>query len=130
VTGSSADERLQVFPVKMTQEAIYVDSGAAPQSIATTRGGADTSLENNNVFAVQPSVYVQGSEQDASSGDGLSTALTLSVAISCFAIIATAGTATALFYEDFVLLGGFWLLMLVAGGYFAYQFQQGRSEQS
>lgn len=106
-------------------------------AVAPTRGGADTSLENNNVFAVQPAVYVEGSEAaravaaetgTAADAGGLSTALTFTVAISAFGIVATAGTATALFYEDFILLGAFWAFMLAVGGFFVFQYSQQRKE--
>jgi hypothetical protein len=121
---------MQIYPVQLTQDAIKVSLDSAASSMATTRGGSDSSLESNNVFATQPTVYLQGSDADEAGGSALSTALTLTVAISCFAIIATAGTATALFYEDFVLLGAFWALLLVCGGYFAYQYLEGRKDSA
>lgn len=127
--------KLPIYPVKLTQEAIQVSLDGAT-AVAPTRGGADTSLENNNVFAVQPAVYVEGTEAaesvaaDAGAGGSgtLSTALTFTVAISAFGIVATAGTATALYYEDFILLGGFWAFMLAVGGFFAFQYAQQTKE--
>lgn len=53
----------QIFPVKLAQEAIYVDVSISTQKglkAAAGRGGAGTSIENNNVFAVQPTVYFEG----------------------------------------------------------------------
>lgn len=45
---------LQVYPVKLTQQAICVDvSGSTKVATRSDRGGAGTSLENNNVFTVQ-----------------------------------------------------------------------------
>ena len=44
------------------QDAILIDvSGSAVfgRSEDQTRGGADTSLENNNVYSVEPKVYVE-----------------------------------------------------------------------
>jgi len=128
-------DMMQIYPVKLTQEAIQVSLDGAT-AVAPTRGGADTSLENNNVFAVQPAVYVEGTEAaesvaaDAGAGGSgtLSTALTFTVAISAFGIVATAGTATALYYEDFILLGGFWAFMLAVGGFFAFQYAQQTKE--
>eukprot|EP00892_Ulva_mutabilis_P009094 jgi/Ulvmu1/6557/UM003_0193.1 len=130
--------KLPIYPVKLAQDSIQVslEGGTA---VAPTRGGADTSLESNNVFAVQPTVYVEGteaaevvaSETKAAGGGGsstLSTALTFTVAISAFGIVATAGTATALYYEDFILLGGFWAFMLAVGGFFAFQYNQQKNE--
>lgn len=126
---------VQIYPVKLTKDAIQVSMEGAT-AMAPTRGGADTSLENNNVFAVQPTVYVEGSEaaevmasETGAGGSGnLSTALTFTVAISAFGIVATAGTATALYYEDFILLGGFWAFMLAVGGFFAFQYAQQKNE--
>lgn len=52
---------LDVYPVKLTQDAILVDvSGAATTKFKSSRGGSDTSIDNNNVFALQPRVYVEG----------------------------------------------------------------------
>jgi hypothetical protein len=43
----------QIFPVKLTQEAIFVDvTGAKFARAADARGGSRTSAENNNVFSV------------------------------------------------------------------------------
>lgn len=55
---------LDIYPVKLTQDAIYVDVGAAASSRAyqTTRGGADSSIERNNVYALQPKSYIQGQD--------------------------------------------------------------------
>lgn len=33
-----------------------------------TRGGADSSLERNNVYALQPRVYVEGSQESGQEG--------------------------------------------------------------
>lgn len=45
---------LQVYPVKLTQQAICVDvSSSTKVATRSDRGGAGTSLENNNVFTVQ-----------------------------------------------------------------------------
>lgn len=118
---------MQIYPVKLTQDAILISFGR-DAAVATTRGGADTSLESNNVFALQPQVYVAGSEQDESAGASSSapvdvaTVATFSVAIAAFGIVAVAGTASCLYLEDPVLLGGFWAVMLGLGGLFTYQF--------
>lgn len=55
---------LDIYPVKLTQDAIYVDVGSAASSRAyqTTRGGADSSIERNNVYALQPKSYIQGQD--------------------------------------------------------------------
>lgn len=55
---------LDIYPIKLTQDAIYVDVGAAASSRAyqSTRGGADSSIERNNVYALQPKSYIQGQD--------------------------------------------------------------------
>ena len=55
---------LDIYPVKLTQDAIYIDVGAAASSRAyqSTRGGADSSAERNNVYALQPRSYIQGQD--------------------------------------------------------------------
>lgn len=51
----------QIFPVKLTQEAIFVDVSTAQfRGPAGNRGGAGTSIDNNNVFTVGPTVYFDG----------------------------------------------------------------------
>ena len=78
-------------------------------------------------------MYIENSERDETQGArpaGLSTVLTFTVSIAAFAIVATAGTATALFYEDFLLLGAFWTLLFVSGGYFTYQYYQTRDKSA
>ncbi len=49
----------QIYPVKLSQQAVYVDVTNS-SSAKRERGGANTSLENNNVFTVQPTVYFEG----------------------------------------------------------------------
>ena len=65
---------LDIFPIKLTQEAIYVDVERAATSRAyqSTRGGADSSAERNNVYAIQPKSYIQG--QDPSGDKTVRTA--------------------------------------------------------
>lgn len=123
--------RLQIYPVKLTQDAIMV-SVAGVSGTAATRGGADTSLESNNVFALMPPSYVAGSDQDdvpaSTSPIDASTAATFSVAIAAFGIVAVAGTVTSFYFEDMVLLGAFWAVMLGFGGYFTWQYQVNKAE--
>jgi nitrite reductase/ring-hydroxylating ferredoxin subunit len=62
LTPVSTCRNLEIYPVKLTQDAIGVDvSGGALQagSANVTKGGSDTSLENNNVYGLEPKVYVE-----------------------------------------------------------------------
>jgi hypothetical protein len=59
ITPASLCRPLEIFPVKLTQEAILVNVSTGKLGTAA-KGGAGTSIENNNVFAVQPTVYFEG----------------------------------------------------------------------
>ena len=70
---------------------------------------AGTSLENNNVFTVQPNVYFDGmdpSKEEASLYADESTMkqealnpATVTIGIVALGIVAVAGSATAIYYE-------------------------------
>ena len=77
---------LDIYPVKLTQDAIYVDVGRAASSRAyqSTKGGADSSAERNNVYALQPRSYIQGQDP---SGDKR---------VSCCMVVAPYGSAVML----------------------------------
>ena len=64
LTPSDTCRPLDIYPVKMTQEAIQVDiaDASTTRSYASTRGGSDTSIDKNNVYALQPKSYLQGTE--------------------------------------------------------------------
>lgn len=81
-----------------------------------TAAAAGTSLENNNVFTVQPNVYFEGmdpSTESASMYADESTMkeaplnpATVTVGIVALGIVAVAGSATAIYYEV-----GLWVLL-------------------
>lgn len=92
---------MAMYPVKLTQQAISVDITRSNVKVATRsdRGGAGTSLENNNVFTVQPNVYFEGmdpaKEQASVLQDGPKTfnpAIAATAVIACGAV-AVVGTA-------------------------------------
>ena len=66
ITPKDTVRAMDIFPVKLTQDAILVDvSGAATTKFqGAGRGGADTSIDANNVFALQPRTYLEGSGPD------------------------------------------------------------------
>jgi len=77
-------------------------------------GPAGTSLENNNVFTVQPNVYFEGMDPSTESAsmyadestmkpEALNPA-TVTVGIVALGIVAVAGSATAIYYEVGALL--------------------------
>eukprot|EP01023_Acetabularia_acetabulum_P053964 TRINITY_DN605_c2_g1_i2.p2 TRINITY_DN605_c2_g1~~TRINITY_DN605_c2_g1_i2.p2 ORF type:complete len:351 (-),score=53.35 TRINITY_DN605_c2_g1_i2:268-1320(-) len=131
LTPSSTVRPLEIYPNQVVEDTIYVNVsqgtlGGVMNPVTT--GGTATSSEQNNVFGLQPQVYVEGSDKDSSGSSesqspvDVSTFATLVVAFSAVALIGTVGTAVSLFYEDYVLLGGFWAVILVFGGFFGYQF--------
>eukprot|EP00877_Chromochloris_zofingiensis_P005134 jgi/Chrzof1/14621/Cz09g09230.t1_TEF5 len=111
---------MDVYPIKLTQEAIYVDVGSAraPKSRAD-RGGAGTSLEGNNVFTVQPNVYFEGQDPTQESASMYATGVeegpinpaTVTIGIVAVGIVAVAGTATAIYYENVIALAAFWIVL-------------------
>jgi hypothetical protein len=70
---------------------------------------AGTSLENNNVFTVQPTVYFEGMDPATESASmyqdvdliasGPLNPATVTVGIVALGIVAVAGSATAIYYE-------------------------------
>lgn len=58
---------MDVYPVKLTQEAICVDvSGASKYaSVPRGRGGADSSIDANNVFADASKPYYEGQDPES-----------------------------------------------------------------
>lgn len=117
----------QIYPVKLTQEAIFVDVDAGTLGgirAARGRGGAGTSVENNNVFTVQPTVYFEGMDPtkesasvygDSSSGEAFNP-IVLITGVVAVGMTAVAGTAFAIYYENLTALIAFWVVFGVAVG--------------
>lgn len=121
-------KNLPVYPVKVEQDGIYVGipdntavsstssswTGAGPTSFKASLGGSDTSIDQNNVYAIEPTVYVEGTApgsytEDEPVVDIKAKPATVITAIVAVGIVAIAGTVTAIFYEQYVGLGLFWL---------------------
>ena len=81
LTPSDTCRPLDIYPVKMTQEAIQVDiaDASTTRSYASTRGGSDTSIDKNNVYALQPKSYLQGTEAPGTPAAGSRACLHLVV---------------------------------------------------
>ena len=113
---------MEVFPVLVRPDGIFVDvkNGSLGPDFraATTSGGSDTSLENNNVYAVEPRMYVQGEDgreialDDDDKDDAMSKMDpgTLAITIAAVAAGALGGSAVCVFYENYVALGALWLV--------------------
>ncbi|KAF8062044.1 OVA1 [Scenedesmus sp. PABB004] len=112
---------LDIYPVKLTQEALYVDVSNKRVRAYSDRGGAGTSLENNNVFTVQPTVYFEGMDPATESASmytdvdsmppGALNPATVTVGIVALGIVAVAGSATAIYYESVIGLAAFWVVL-------------------
>lgn len=100
------------------------------------RGGAGSSLENNNVFTTQPVVYFEGMDptREAATvyGAGKSKFNPAVVATGAVAlgIVAVAGTAVAIYSESLVALGAFWIVLGGLAAYFGYQYVNGSLKES
>lgn len=98
LTPASTCRPMEIYPVKLTQDAISVNvTGAASRGQASnlTKGGSDTSLENNNVYGLEPKVYVEntGAEVGEQSGGGIAQVATVGVgilAVSSVVVVALA----------------------------------------
>ncbi|GBF97535.1 hypothetical protein Rsub_10458 [Raphidocelis subcapitata] len=120
LTPSNTCRLLEIYPVKITGEALYVDTSAARAGSRARdgRGGAGTSLENNNVFTVQPNVYFEGQDPNTQTASVYSTGVsqklnpaTVSIGALAVGIVGVAGTAIALYLESIPILVGFWAIL-------------------
>ena len=66
LTPQDTCRKLDIYPVRVTAEAISVDVSAEGRLGNVSKGGSDTSLENNNVYGIEPRVYVE----EAAGGEG------------------------------------------------------------
>ena len=95
----------------MTQEAISVDassgSSVSGAAVPSTRGGADSSIDRNNVYAISPKTYTSDDDfyapakASSSGGGGADIGTTAATITSVIAVVATgaAGTAVAVYKE-------------------------------
>ena len=67
LTPQSTCRNLDIFPVKLTQEAISVDvSGVSDTAfVPQGKGGADSSIDLNNVFAEENRPYYEGQNPES-----------------------------------------------------------------
>ncbi|PNW79329.1 hypothetical protein CHLRE_09g411200v5 [Chlamydomonas reinhardtii] len=132
LTPSQFCRPLEIYPVKLAQEAIYVDVSDSRYNNAVTRGrgGAGTSAENNNVFTVQPTVYFEGMDptkeaasllQDGNTGEGTNPVVVLT-GIVAVGMTAVAGTAFAIYYENLTALIAFWVVLGLGVGVAGFQY--------
>jgi len=102
ITPQDTCRNLEIYPVKLGQDSISVDisnSTTRATSGNLTKGGADTSLENNNVYGLEPKVYVESvsPEEAASATSSTAIAQGATAAVGVLAVGAVAAVAFALF---------------------------------
>jgi len=123
LTPQETCRNMEVFPVVVAEEedSIYVgvkDGSLGPGFVSQSfKGGSDTSLENNNVFGIEPRMYTDDGqilEDASSSGSSKLDPGTVAVSIAGVAALAVGGTATCLYFENYVLLGIFWIVGFAA----------------
>lgn len=123
LTPESTCRPLEIYPVKLTQEAIYVNvNGGYLGGLQQRgdRGGAGTSLENNNVFTVQPTIYFEGQDPTVERasyylepvGNKPNPLVAISTTVGV-GLLAVAGTAVGIYYEN---VAGVVLLWVALGG--------------
>lgn len=100
------------------------------------RGGAGTSIDNNNVFTIQPTVYFEGMDptkesasllQDGPTQAGINPAVALASTVGLGAV-AVAGTALCILNENWTALGVFWVALGGATAFAAYQYLNGQDK--
>jgi hypothetical protein len=105
-----------IYPTQIKDGSIFVDI-AVGGTAKIIKGGVGTSLESSNVYGLEPRVYLDGTDPDDPTNNSLSLtkstageAVTFVVSLIGLGILATAGTAFFLFYENFTALIIFWIL--------------------
>jgi len=133
ITPQDTIRPLEVFPVKVTEDSILVDPyntnvSSVNDDVAatpTTKGGSASSAERNNVFGIEPQMYLTtGEEIDMEQDTFGSTKLdpaTLAISTVAVAIVAVAGTATCLYFESIPALAAFWIVGFSGVAYFIVQ---------
>lgn len=118
LTPQDTVSKMEIYPIKLTQDAIMVDVSRGTQAVIA-KGGAGTSLENNNIFSVMPTVYFEGMDPTKEEANVYQTStapekidpvivVVATVALGTFAI---AGTAICVYLENLPLLGAFWAVL-------------------
>lgn len=123
ITPQDTCRNLDIFPVKLTQDAISVDVSRAALTASSPvgKGGSDTSIDANNVFGLESRPYYEG--EDPFTGEIDEEALNkvnpyvISISVFAIAFAGAAGSAVAIYKESYIGLGLVWLLILAIAGY-------------
>lgn len=135
LTPADLCKPLEIYPVKLAQDALYVDASRGT-AFAGSRGGAGTSLENNNVFTVQPTVYFEGMDPtketasvyaDVAPTGAINPAVAIATTVGIGAV-AVSGTALAIYNENVIALGVFWVVLGGIVGVLGYNYVNSKSK--
>eukprot|EP00210_Caulerpa_lentillifera_P003928 g3749.t1 len=117
---------LEVYPVKLTDDGIYISFKGGSQGgvgAMKSKGGANTSLEDNNVFGLEPKMYADERQSDSNieaGGVSVNSAAsklrdvnpaTIFISTIAIGIVSVAGTAAAIYYESIPALIAFWVVL-------------------
>lgn len=73
-----------------------MDISGSSVSSRSTKGGSNTSLENNNVYGLEPKQYV-----DSDGSGSMANSATVTVATTTVGLLAVVGTAAAIYFFAF-----------------------------
>jgi len=114
---------MDTFPVTVANDVVYVKVpvSADGQGVrSTTSGGSNTSVEQNNVYAVEPRVYIEGQDPGEAINDDMKAKMNLDptqlvLGVVGVALISIGGTAyTLIKLESVKALAAFWAIFMTA----------------
>lgn len=114
---------MDTFPVTVANDVVYVKVpvSADGQGVrSTTSGGSNTSVEQNNVYAVEPRVYIEGQDPEEAINDDMKAKMNLDptqlvLGVVGVALISIGGTAyTLIKLESVKALAAFWAIFMTA----------------
>lgn len=114
---------MDTFPVTVAGEAVYVQVPVGDDGVVRTgtTGGKGTSAEEDNVYGIEPKMYLEG--EDPMTGSALDErvaapsidATQLTVGVVAVALLGTAGTGyTLVVMNSIKALAAFWAVLMVA----------------
>ncbi|KAG2489115.1 hypothetical protein HYH03_012341 [Edaphochlamys debaryana] len=138
LTPSSYCRPMAVYPVNLGSDAISVDVTSGRGGRAMGRGGAGTSLENNNVFSVQPTVYFEGMDPNKEAASlyadekmvpSQQNPVVILTGIVALGATAVAGTAISIYFESLPALIGTWVSLGGAAVFYGYNYVNERAKK-
>jgi len=93
--------KLGLYKVQVKQDAIYISVDEEGSTTYVSRGGADSSIDKNNVYSVEPKMYLEGAQPDrpfdqTESVDNTAGKVTIGLAWSLVGLVAVASAYAAI----------------------------------